>query len=52
VPLAVGEECRLALNNPEFCLIDGAGHAPYYEQPEKFDPPLRHFLAHCQSAAA
>jgi pimeloyl-ACP methyl ester carboxylesterase len=49
VPLAVGEECRAALNNPDLCLIEGAGHAPYYEQPEKFDPPLLRFIAHCRS---
>jgi pimeloyl-ACP methyl ester carboxylesterase len=48
VPLAVGEECRIALGNPDFCLIENAGHAPYYEQPAKFDPPLLRFLAHCR----
>jgi len=44
VPLAVGEECRQALNNPEYVLIPHAGHAPYYEQPDLFDPPLLAFL--------
>jgi pimeloyl-ACP methyl ester carboxylesterase len=52
VPLAVGEECRIALGNPKLCLIENAGHAPYYEQPDKFDPPLLRFLAHCQAEAA
>jgi pimeloyl-ACP methyl ester carboxylesterase len=52
VPLAVGEECRVALRNPELCLIEGAGHAPYYERPEKFDPPLLRFIAHCLAVAA
>jgi pimeloyl-ACP methyl ester carboxylesterase len=48
VPLDVGEACRAALNGPDLCIIPNAGHAPYYEQPEAFDPPLLRFIAHCQ----
>jgi pimeloyl-ACP methyl ester carboxylesterase len=49
VPLAVGEECRMALGNPDLCLIERAGHAPYYEQPEAFDAAMLRFIAHCHA---
>ncbi|MFA5120708.1 alpha/beta fold hydrolase [Zavarzinia sp.] len=45
VPLSVGEECRTLLKGPELALVEGAGHAPYFEQPERFDAVLEPFLA-------
>lgn len=45
VPVSVGEQCRELLGGAELLLIEGAAHAPYFEKPAAFDPPLLAFLA-------
>jgi 2-hydroxy-6-oxonona-2,4-dienedioate hydrolase len=44
VPVSVGEQCRDLLGGAELLLIKGAAHAPYFEKPAAFDPPLLEFL--------
>ena len=44
VSLDVGRECQQALGNPELVVIPETGHAPYYEKPEVFDPPVEAFV--------
>jgi pimeloyl-ACP methyl ester carboxylesterase len=45
VPVSIGEQCRELLGGAELLLIDGAGHAPYFEKPAAFDSALLEFLA-------
>jgi 2-hydroxy-6-oxonona-2,4-dienedioate hydrolase len=44
VPLAVGTACQSLLGGPELVVIPEAAHAPYFERPAAFDPPLQAFL--------
>lgn len=44
VPVSVGEQCRDLLAGAQLVLIEGAAHAPYFERPAAFDPPLLEFL--------
>jgi pimeloyl-ACP methyl ester carboxylesterase len=45
VPVSVGKAAQAVLRNPRLILIPGAGHAPYMEKPDLFDPELLSFLA-------
>lgn len=45
VSVSIGEQCRDLLGGAPLLLIEGAGHAPYFEKPAAFDPPLLEFLA-------
>jgi 2-hydroxy-6-oxonona-2,4-dienedioate hydrolase len=45
VPVSVGHACQQALGGPDLVLIDGAAHAPYFEQPAAFDAPVVAFIA-------
>jgi len=44
IPFAFSERVRQAIPHAEFHAIDGAGHKPYYEQPERVNPLLIGFL--------
>lgn len=44
VPVSIGEQCRDLLGGAQLLLIQGAGHAPYFEKPAAFDPALLEFL--------
>lgn len=45
VPVRIGEDAHRRLGLPAPVLIDGAGHAPYFERPDLFDPLLAAFVA-------
>ena len=45
VPVSIGEQCSELLGGTPLLLIEGAGHAPYFEKPTAFDPALLEFLA-------
>lgn len=45
VPVSIGAECQELLGGADLLLIEGTGHAPYFEKPAAFDPPLLNFLA-------
>ena len=44
VPPSVGEQGRAVLGDVPLLMIDPAGHAPYFEQPAQFNPPVIEFL--------
>jgi pimeloyl-ACP methyl ester carboxylesterase len=44
VPFEYSDDLRAAIPNAEFHVIEGAGHVPFYEQPEAFNPILLKFL--------
>lgn len=45
VPTEVAQQARAQLGSGELVVIPNAGHAPYYEQPDRFNLLLTHFLA-------
>jgi 2-hydroxy-6-oxonona-2,4-dienedioate hydrolase len=44
VPLAIGERARELLRLSSMTIISGAGHAPYFERPDVFNPAVLEFL--------
>jgi len=44
VPPSVGEQGRAILGDVPLLMIDPAGHAPYFEQPQQFNAPVIEFL--------
>ena len=44
VPLSVGEAGKALLGDVELFVIDEAGHAPYFEQPDQFNRAALNFL--------
>jgi 2-hydroxy-6-oxonona-2,4-dienedioate hydrolase len=51
VPVQIGADAHRRLGLPAPVLIEGAGHAPYWERPEVFDPLLGDFVARAFGAA-
>ena len=45
VPLAVGERLHAAIPGSQLVVVDGCGHVPQEETPEKVSPVLRAFLS-------
>ena len=45
VPLSIGRQGRALLGDTRLCVIDGAGHVPYFEQAPTFNREVRSFLA-------
>jgi 2-hydroxy-6-oxonona-2,4-dienedioate hydrolase len=45
VPPGIGEAARVLLGLPDMTVIPGAGHAPYFERPDLFNPLVGAFLA-------
>jgi len=44
VPLALGREAQAFLKGVELIVVPRAGHAPYFERPQEFEPPVLRFL--------
>lgn len=51
VPARIGEDAHRLLGLPAPVLIDGAGHAPYFERPDAFNRLLAGFAARAFGAA-
>ncbi|MDF1513304.1 MAG: alpha/beta hydrolase [Anaerolineae bacterium] len=52
VPFEISRQVRSALPHAEFHAIEGAGHIPHFEQPERINPLLIRFLTAQQTAKA
>lgn len=45
VPPAIGEQAQALLGDVPLILVQEAGHAPYLERPDAFDPPVLRFIS-------
>jgi len=51
VPVRIGQDAHHLLGLPEPLLIEGAGHAPYWECTDRFNPLLTAFAGSCFDSA-
>jgi len=51
VPVRIGQDAHRLLGLPEPFLIEGAGHAPYWECTDRFNPLLTTFAGRCFESA-
>jgi pimeloyl-ACP methyl ester carboxylesterase len=47
VPVQIGHDAHRVLGLPEPVLMEGAGHAPYWERDDLFNPLLSAFAGRC-----
>lgn len=47
VPLAFGAQSAETIPNAEYCVYERSGHAPFWEEPDRFNADLARFAARC-----
>lgn len=52
IPADTGRALARALANGSFAIVEGAGHSPMWERPERFSRRLRSFMRACRAPVA